>query len=159
MAKMTIGALLWRFATGAHLDGKVRCNLRTGRVLPHYSDWWWNRWGRGKRATARHATLVISSLAGWGLVTEWFTTVILLAFAGGIIAVHGGRKLCEAVWSGRERVARVLPSERAVAALSSPLDGDLVEDALSDAMDTVSEDNVADALAPLQLQQGKRTRK
>jgi len=103
--------------------------------------------------------LVISSLAGWGLVTEWFTTVILLAFAGGIIAVHGGRKLCEAVWSGRERVARVLPSERAVAALSSPLDGDLVEDALSDAMDTVSEDNVADALAPLQLQQGKRTRK
>lgn len=159
MPRMTTGALLWRFTTGAHLDGKVRRNERTRHVLPHYADWYWNRWSRPKRAAVRHATWIGLALTGWGLATEWFTTVIMLALAVGVSSGQVGRIVVRAVRDRRVRVREVMPSDRAVAALS-PVAASDVEDALSDAMESVVDGDVQDMIAPLQLAQDRRrTRK
>lgn len=54
-----VGKFVWRFATGAHMDGRVRCNSTwfIEGTLPKHRANWWNRKPRFWRATWR-----------WGIV-------------------------------------------------------------------------------------------
>jgi hypothetical protein len=74
--------ILWRYFTGLHLDGKVRRTNRSGgSVLPRYSNYFWNRYSRRRKALWRN-------LFFWGIVLTMFgfsadrklTIFALLAF-------------------------------------------------------------------------------
>lgn len=60
-----VGKWLYRFLTGLHMDGKNRKNYRTGKVLPQYKDYFWNRYSRPRRLL-------------WRLVISWLFIAILI---------------------------------------------------------------------------------
>ena len=48
-----VGKLMYRFLTGLHMDGKQRKHFHTGKVMPQYKDYFWNRYTRPRRAFLR----------------------------------------------------------------------------------------------------------
>lgn len=71
--------LIWRFFTGAHLDGKIR-NI-DGRVKPMFSDYFWNRFSRRRRALWRNLGILVSGFLTFGLFENRPMTVFcVLAF-------------------------------------------------------------------------------
>lgn len=77
--------LLWRFFTGSHLDGKQRRRPR-GTVLPRYTNYFWNRYSRPKRALWRNAIFWATIGFTYGLLFDRkftsFVGLALLPFAG-----------------------------------------------------------------------------
>lgn len=73
-----VAKLLYRFATGLHMDGQRRHNPRTGHVLPHYRDYFWNRYTRTRRAMVRHSVLWTTVLIVYGLTVAYAVTVYCL---------------------------------------------------------------------------------
>jgi hypothetical protein len=78
----------WRYFTGAHMDGKIRRH-RNGSVLPRYRNYYWNRYGRGKRAAIRNLCFWVTVGFLYGYKTDWpdtkFAVVSILPFAGFIV--------------------------------------------------------------------------
>ena len=77
---------LYRFFTGHHLDGKRRQHRQSGKVLPAYRDYYWNRYGRGKRALIRNIVFWFVSIFGFIFwrnqrLAEWLLCAFL-PFAG-----------------------------------------------------------------------------
>lgn len=70
--------LLWRFFTGHHMDGKRRKNYASGKVLPQYRDYAWNRLTRPQRAWWRLLVIWALSLLGYGLVVHRAATLYVL---------------------------------------------------------------------------------
>lgn len=62
--RVTFWQIVWRFYTGLHMDGKVR-KTRGGSVLPRYSDYYWNRFSRRRKALWRNT-------AFWGFSASAF---------------------------------------------------------------------------------------
>lgn len=79
--------ILYRFITGLHLDGKQRRNFRTGKVMPQYRDYFWNRYSRPRRAFYRicGTTIVIAILYG-AKQNVAATQYCLLAFVPFLVA-------------------------------------------------------------------------
>lgn len=143
----------WRFATGAHMDGRVRRNNRTGRVLPRYTDWYWNRWSRLKRAVVRHAVMLSCGLLAYGLATIELVTIVLLL---SMVPFAAWRSI-KAIQSVRNPVREIRPSidmQPAIDATSVELDN-----AFDAAMEDVADENIVDALPQLQLTQGRRRKR
>lgn len=74
-----VAKLLYRFATGLHMDGQRRHNPRTGHVLPHYRNYFWNRYTRSRRAMWRHTILWGLVLIAFGLKVDRSVTLYWLA--------------------------------------------------------------------------------
>lgn len=66
--------LIWRFFTGAHLDGRLRKH-RGGPVKPMFADIYWNRISRRKRALWRNLGFFGFWFLAFGLLTDRTLTV------------------------------------------------------------------------------------
>jgi hypothetical protein len=60
---------MWRFFTGLHMDGRRRHNS-SGSVLPQYSGYFWNRYGRKRKAFIRHLSFWLALGMGYGLLFQ-----------------------------------------------------------------------------------------
>lgn len=87
-----VAKLIWRFATGLHMDGKHRQNYRTGHVLPQYRNYYWNRYRRWERAWWRFLAVWALSLIGYGLVAYYAITIYCLCAATPFIIAIGIHK-------------------------------------------------------------------
>jgi hypothetical protein len=78
---MTMWTLLWRFFSGKHLDGRHRQHGHGG-VMPRYSNYFWNRYSRRKRAVIRGTVFAVCAAIAYGRFADWRdTTYALLAVA------------------------------------------------------------------------------
>jgi hypothetical protein len=85
---------LYRFFTGHHLDGKRRQHRQSGKVMPQYRDYYWNRYSRGRRALVRNVVFWFAAISGW---LVW-ANERLAAFLGCAILPFVCFKLCQKLW-------------------------------------------------------------
>lgn len=77
---------IWRFFTGAHMDGKLRKH-RDGPVKPMFANIYWNRIPRWKRALWRNTLFFGSGFLVFGiLVNQSLTVYCFLAMIPFVIA-------------------------------------------------------------------------
>ena len=78
----------YRFFTGLHLDGKIR-KPRRGPVFPRYSNYFWNRYSRSKRALIRNIIFWFGLAIGYGLLVDQGLTEFLLLAASPFFCLWG----------------------------------------------------------------------
>jgi len=91
--RIPVAKLLYRFATGLHMDGKRRKNPATGKVSPIYRNYYWNRIGRGRRASWRLGISVAGIAIAYGLLASRSLTEYCLLATLPFIAAWIARKI------------------------------------------------------------------
>lgn len=87
--------IIYRYFTGLHLDGKLRQSR--GLVLPRYTDYFWNRYSRKRRALWRNLGFWGLAALTYGLLTDrGITTFAVSAFAP-FLAFTIARKILDAL--------------------------------------------------------------
>jgi hypothetical protein len=103
--------LLWRFFTGLHLDGKRRSRGRgAATVLPQYSDYFWNRYSRQRRALWRNLLFWVTLLATFGLIIDRHLTIYAILAFTPFAVMFASKKLLDSLtmvtnWSDSDGVS------------------------------------------------------
>lgn len=84
---------LWRYFTGAHMDGKRRANRQNGKVLTIYRDYYWNRYSRQRRAAWRHGITWSMLALAFGLVVNKSATMFCVLAMVPFVLVWFGWKV------------------------------------------------------------------
>jgi hypothetical protein len=118
-----IMVILWRFFTGAHLDGKERTNatwFQHGTMPKHRARYFWNRIPRAHRAGYRMIMFL-------SLVTETY----LILFQRGLFEILNGALLLYASEKGIKALIRLRGNLRQSVRVTAPSLNELPQELLS----------------------------
>ncbi len=87
------GRILWRFFTGAHMDGKKRQRGRRGAVSPLYRNYFWNRYSRPRRAAWRNGIFWSLVLIAYGMTQDSGATIYGILAVTPFLGLWVSRKL------------------------------------------------------------------
>ena len=85
-SRHVVGVYAWRFFSGHHMDGRIRC--RNGRIIPGHVDYWWNRWPRRRKIIWRNSIFWGGLAVGGGFLISAEDTLLA---AGYVLAFLAGR--------------------------------------------------------------------